>query len=288
MGRQARRQQPKARRSPLHDIAIITAVNTTYLPYLAVQLSSANENAAPTTCFDMTILHTDVIEADRFQLSALVDSRHRVRWFEFNTDLVTRLGAPPELAECNSYYLSLLGPYILADRDRAIYLDADVLVLGDLAPLWNEPLDGKATGAVRDLRATFEEADSYYQELGLPGNTPYFNAGMFLMDLEQWRDTNIPGETWGYAQRHPTGITATSPHGFNQWDQYSYNLTMIGRWKELSFHWNYSSERPMPPDLPTVVHFLGKGKPGSPTCRDEFTARFFEVLSRTPFRNWRP
>ena len=266
---------------------IITAITPNYLPYLAVLLRSLSESANQTTTVDVVVVHKGVSTADQALIRTQLDERHGLAWFEHSADEIARLNAPLEFIRCNSYFYSLLAPYILPDSDRALYLDADMLVMRDLTPLWQEPLHGHAVGAVTDWLSTFEIAVTRHKELGVPGDAPYFNAGLLLMDLNQFRADDIAATVWTHAEHHPEGLAAPSPQGFGQWDQYSYNLALVGRWHELSTHWNHFSERPVPNEAPAIVHFLGNGKPGRPTCQPHFTERFLETVSRTPWPTWR-
>lgn len=63
--------------------------------------------------------------------------------------------------------------------ERALYLDSDVLVRGDLKQLWNIDLQGKAVGAVTDIGFPMGHDHST--------KAPYFNAGVLLIDLAKAR-----------------------------------------------------------------------------------------------------
>ncbi|KIP05820.1 glycosyltransferase family 8 protein [Phlebiopsis gigantea 11061_1 CR5-6] len=63
--------------------------------------------------------------------------------------------------------------------ERALYLDADVLVCTDLRAAWNVDLAGKPVGAVIDV--------GYPQGHPAIERGPYFNAGVLLIDLAQAR-----------------------------------------------------------------------------------------------------
>lgn len=72
------------------------------------------------------------------------------------------------------------------DLKRLIYIDCDTLILGELSSLWNWELGGYICAGVR-------EAMGYYHKkaIGLKREEEYFNAGMFLVDIEKWRNENI-------------------------------------------------------------------------------------------------
>ena len=174
------------------------------------------------------------------------------------------------------------------DLERVIYLDADTLIIGDLARLWRERFDGYAAGAVLDLFPTFLDAIEHLHELNLPAATPYFNTGVLLINLELWRRVGLVPKVLKYAKCHPKGIAAPTRGGFSQWDQYGLNVAMANWCKELSVDWNFFSRLPAPSDGPFIVHFVGDAKPGTPRCQKRFSALFFDILSRTAWSSWQP
>ena len=69
-------------------------------------------------------------------------------------------------------YMSLMRlalPEILPEEYRALYLDVDTIVTGDLGPLFSASLGGCPVGGVREPSRS--------------RGVPYYNAGVLLMDL---------------------------------------------------------------------------------------------------------
>lgn len=70
---------------------------------------------------------------------------------------------------------------ILSDVDKALYIDSDVLVTGDLQRLFDVDLESNYVAAVKDMPIY---DDDYRQKIGLK---EYFNSGMMLLNLELMR-----------------------------------------------------------------------------------------------------
>ena len=85
----------------------------------------------------------------------------------------------------------LLIPELKTPLNRAIYLDADTLLTGNIAEFYNEDLENYALGAV------WEEYDQYigYPErkicMEFSDNHKYFNSGVLLIDCQKWRQNRI-------------------------------------------------------------------------------------------------
>ncbi len=166
----------------------------------------------------------------------------------------------------------------LVEAPRILYLDADVLVNRDLAPLFASPLDGALAGVVRDphnpTKATVigEPCASFELE---PGSA-CFHSGVMLIDLDGWRREPISRKVLdlyrqpGFAVRHA--------------DQCGLNIVLDGRVTLLDSCWNAAYSRY---DAPTddwqeagVIHFFSPGKPWM-QYHDSFAGRLSECQARS-------
>ncbi len=186
-------------------------------------------------------------------------------------------------------YARLLIPSILPDAaSKALYLDADILVLDDLSPILEANLDGAVVGAVLD-----ERLDSYIK-MGnrtsctgtpLPSVRDYFNAGVLLIDVATWRAQRIPERALEYLERYPNSTYS---------DQDALNAACDGAWKKLDPRWNYY-QIDLPKRItdlsaaqrPGVIHFQGWQKPWDPVSLN-VNADFYDsfrgrtLFARTP------
>lgn len=163
--------------------------------------------------------------------------------------------------------LPLVAADLLTGESRGIYLDADMLCVDDMLPLWNQPLNGLPLGAVTDMAIpTFASPRGVgdWRELGRPPDSPYFNAGMMLMDLELWRSRNLRA----MAVRH------MCQHRVDFLHQEALNVVLHGQWVGLDPRWNVIaglchrrfSRKTVPghaqaTQAPALIHFAGFFKP---------------------------
>lgn len=82
-------------------------------------------------------------------------------------------------------------PEILHDKSKVLYLDTDVIVSQSIAELFCVDLSDYAFGAVVEPAMTEHR---HLEEIGLKKNSPYFNAGMLLMNLDWFRRDDISGQ----------------------------------------------------------------------------------------------
>lgn len=152
-------------------------------------------------------------------------------------------------------FLRLMIPEIVPARyRRALYLDSDLIVRGDVADLWALPDEGKPFWAAFDegVRGT----DYVIETLSfadVPAGTPYFNSGVMLIDLPRWREERISEDAVAVLAEH-------SGHCINV-DQDALNVVAIDRWSALPPVWNtqvVGNEHwtPLSGREPRIIHFI--------------------------------
>ena len=69
--------------------------------------------------------------------------------------------------------------------DKVLYLDSDVVVVGNLKQLWETDLSEKYMGVVETTYTKGKKA------LGIPRSTPFFNDGVVLVNVDYCRENNL-------------------------------------------------------------------------------------------------
>jgi lipopolysaccharide biosynthesis glycosyltransferase len=191
-------------------------------------------------------------------------------------------------------FVRLLIPQLLpAHVEKALYLDCDMVVRDDLSELWDIPVGERALLAARDTIGTVSNQAglSNYQELGIPADAKYFNAGVLVMNLKKWRTCGTSERLLSYMRKH----SAIIKHA----DQEVLNAVLFDDWGELDYRWNWqitwrgvrigTHEREWSPNTTrkSIVHFITGEKPWLPGCDYEEKKYFFEYLDRTEWAGWR-
>lgn len=125
----------------------------------------------------------------------------------------------------------LLFPLIAPEGWRhAIYLDADMLVRGSLEPVWNLRSTVELVALVRDavVPAFGSWQGPPWRALGADPTAPYFNSGMMLFNLDEWRRSDCSNKALHLMQNF------SLPYG----DQCAINAVCTGRVFELDPIWN--------------------------------------------------
>lgn len=265
-------------------IDIVLSADERYAPYAAVVIASALDQAHEPARYRFHMLTTGVSEGVQHGLKAVV-ARYKAQIIfsvvsrcELESLASGRFGAAALLR----LYMQ---DYLPADCKRVIYLDCDVLVMEDLAVLWEVPLEQRVIAAALDLcRGSVSRQRRNFET--------YFNSGVMLIDLMAWRDEQVADRAVEYLK---TNHDSSFP------DQDALNHVLEGRWKRLETQWNfqptayaavekryahlaaYHEEMKRAVAFPCVVHFIGGVKPWHPESTHPLAPEFIRYSAQTPW-----
>jgi lipopolysaccharide biosynthesis glycosyltransferase len=161
----------------------------------------------------------------------------------------TTAGLPVSGWVSGAVYLRLSIADVLPDEPKALYLDTDLLVLGNLRPLLTLDLSGAMLAAVRDPQNPLLGggiALPGWRGLGLPGGREYFNSGVMLLDLDQARKAGLFDRARQFLEEHPEKVQF--------WDQDALNWAADDAWHRLDRTWNTFALSPLAA-RPGFIHY---------------------------------
>jgi lipopolysaccharide biosynthesis glycosyltransferase len=230
--------------------------------------------------FDICVLVEDFpLDIQEKIERSLTTSFASIRWFPVRLEKFNGFSLTSHISSRIAYARLLIPALFQPNVRRVIYLDADVLVLSDLLPLFTVDMDGAPVAAVCDL-LDGELSRGNTAVGSLPKVAAYFNSGVLLIDLPRWREEKISERAYAYLARHPQ-----SPFG----DQDALNVACDGNWTRLDQRWNFQDHFQtriidLPPSQrPAIVHFVTGQKPWLPKSLSVNSELYDAFRSRTPF-----
>lgn len=273
-----------------HDsIVVVCATDARYVIPLAVMLRSAVDNLAEGRKLIVHILYSGVNESDRVRAARnLPGDRCVIDWIPVDESKVA--GVPLWGRMPVATYFKLLMPDVLgAVVTRAIWLDCDLLLNSDLGELWDTELNGSPVGAVQDElvpMASSRGGIASRADLGIPDDSKYFNAGVMLIDLDQWRAQRVTAMALDYLKRRWKSVVF--------WDQEGLNVALAGKWMALAEKWNCNVSLPSKrggagsSSSAAILHFAGMLKPWNYRTKDPEWTLYMRCLDRTSWEGTRP
>lgn len=172
---------------------IAFCVNDRYAEYILVSIKGLLDNN--NSSFVIHVLSDYVSDIHISRLKDLIGSYSNVA---LNIIIVddSKLQGLKDTWTIYTWYRVLIPEILDADVHRVLYLDADVLVSGNIEELFFLDMTDKAIAGTID----FQSKDiSTYQRCGYEAEKEYVCAGVMLMNLDYWRMHDIANKviTWG-------------------------------------------------------------------------------------------
>lgn len=275
-------------------IHVACAARRDYVPHCAAMLHSALRR-----CDDHRIhvhfLHgPDLPRRRRERLAAMVErDGGEISFLEVADERVAGLRSSEQLPPSHWYRVFL--PELLPELDRILYLDADIIVLESLWPLWETPLQGNLLAAVTNVFQL--DHLSHLDRLEIARPESYFNSGVMVMDLAAMRAADATRAVLEYADANYDRLRLP--------EQDALNVVLGDRRLPLHPRWNCMNSVlafPWAADVlgaeaveearraPALRHFEGPSvnKPWHILCEREMRELYLEHRRHTPWPRVRP
>ena len=173
-----------------NQIPIFFATDDNYIPFLSVALQSLTDNVSPDNEYIIKILYVDIKDENKKKILKynannvnieFVDLSYYIE--EVKDQLFTRD------YYTNTTYFRLFISNLYPQYNKVLYLDSDIVVLKDVAELYNIDIEGKLIAAApEDVIQNNKVYQEYVEKVvGMASYKQYFNAGVVLMNLDEFR-----------------------------------------------------------------------------------------------------
>jgi lipopolysaccharide biosynthesis glycosyltransferase len=179
-------------------VPVVFASDDYYLPYVSAMIQSIMENAGLDNEYRVYILYRNISAGNRALLEKQVEAYPRFSLGFINvSEHIAKYTIPVNCNLTIETYFRFFMPYLLAEYDKILYFDGDMICNCDVAELYSVDLKGNTLGAARDTghlryyyssRQNKDDKIFYDVMLNLKNPTDYFNAGMLVWDIKQFRN----------------------------------------------------------------------------------------------------
>ena len=174
-------------------IPIFYACDDNFVKYTVVSLRSLMENASPSRKYRVHILHTGVSERLKKITLDMQRENFEITFDDASECLRTvKKKLPLRDYYSRTTYFRLFIAEMFPEYEKAIYIDSDTVVLGDISELYDVDIKDNYVGAANEQAMVQADVYGTYVEecLGIDRNT-YFNAGMLLINCAQFRKNKL-------------------------------------------------------------------------------------------------
>ncbi|WP_293727937.1 glycosyltransferase family 8 protein [uncultured Phascolarctobacterium sp.] len=276
------------------SINIVLATDKNYAQHATVAMTSVLCNTARPEAVHFFVIDDGIDEANKAKMrQSVAQFSAQIDFVCADTQAFSNVFVSGNLTR--AAYLRLDIPNIVPEAiKKVIYLDCDLLVLADIAELWRFDMQSKPLAAAEDfgILSSKGKCAEKAKNLGWQPQYSYFNSGVLLMDLQQWRQENISAKL----------VQLIAEKKFRHHDQDALNYLFMNRWAALPLRWNV-----IPPvfnmmlrivwnktlrrkalvalaDI-AILHYAGGYKPWEYAVYKGFNDKYYEYLSLTEYRD---
>lgn len=180
----------------LREIPIFFACDEGFVKYTMVSIKSIMENASRDRRYHIYILHMGILAATQSRVTAMADADFDIDFVDVTEKMNSIAGKLPiRDYYSNTTYFRLFIPDMFPQYRKALYIDSDTIVAGDISQMYDYRLGRLYAGVCPDRVVAQNEILGEYVEkvLGVK-REKYFNAGVMLINCSQFRENHLLDE----------------------------------------------------------------------------------------------
>ena len=243
-------------------VPVFLTINSAYAPYAAAAIHSLVQHADPKRYYRVIILHDGLNLVNRWRLRNLVTRNVAVQFKKMTRSLYLKAivayctrrqkGAGDFFSSAVYYYRAFI-PLMFPLYRKAVYIDSDTILRGDIGELYDIDLGDNAMAAMVDPKVTVipEFRDYVDNALGVP-HKEYVNSGVQVMDLRKMRKMKYLSTMIDLIKKYDADLVAP--------DQDYLNVILRGKILKLDPVWNAEPVKDLPRNV-KLVHFNLFNKP---------------------------
>lgn len=238
------------------EIPIFFACDDNFVKFTLVSLYSIKKNASAAYDYKIYVLHTGITGRMMNLLYDLSDEHFSVVFrdvTEYLKSISDKLPLRDYYSKTTYYRLYIAELY--TEYDKAIYIDSDTVVQGDISELYNTDIGDCFVGACHEqAMVQASEFGEYVESVVGVNRHNFFNAGLLLINCDEFRAHLVLDKFIHYLHTYNFVVTQ---------DEDYLNLICKDHVYWLDQRWNTEvfGEIPYPPEEAKMIHYIMVNKP---------------------------
>lgn len=280
----------------LNHINVLFSSDNNYAQHLCAAIYSLLAHNQKFDNVNIYIVDNEIHEENKERIQKCIDiyKNAKIQWIDFSFwKEQLNLNMQWDIS-ISSYARLFIDKMLPNDIEKILYLDCDIIVCDCLSSLWNMKLDKTILAAVQDTIG-----DNTKAAVGLQPMDRYFNAGVLLINLIEWRDNQIGerclkfiNDRHGTVTHHDQGVLNGVLR--NNW----YRLPLRNNIMTIHYivnkqkidncfndHSDYYSEEEIiaAKEHPAILHFTPSftSRPWVKNCKHPLKNKYWEALKHT-------
>lgn len=170
-------------------IPIFYACDDAFVKYTVVSMHSLIKNASREHKYVLHILYTEISDEMKNVVNKLADDCFEIRFVDVTPYLQSISDKLPlrDYYSKTTYYRLFIAE-MFPDYTKAVYIDSDTVVRGDISKVYLTDIKDAYLGACHEqVMVQIEQYGSYVERVVGVSRYNFFNAGLMLINCEQFR-----------------------------------------------------------------------------------------------------
>ena len=170
-------------------IPIFYACDDAFVKYTVVSMHSLIKNASREHKYILHILYTEISDEMKAVVNKMADECFEIRF----VDVTQYLQSISEKLPLRDYYSKttyyrLFIAEMFPDYSKAVYIDSDTVIRGDISKVYLTDIKDAYLGACHEqVMVQIDESGTYVEKVVGVSRYNFFNAGLMLINCEQFR-----------------------------------------------------------------------------------------------------
>ena len=239
-----------------HRIPVFYACDDNFVKYTIVSLNSMIQNASKAEQYHIYILHTFITDGMKAKLLELQNENFEISFCDVTRQLESIYDRLPirDYYSKTTYYRLFIAE-LFPQYEKAIYIDSDTIVQGDISKLYNIDIGDSYIGACHEqAMVQVDEFGTYAEKVVGVSRYNFFNAGMIVINCRQFREHRVLDRFIDYLHEYDFVVTQ---------DEDYLNLICKDRVHWLDQRWNTEifGDIGFPIEEANILHYIMTNKP---------------------------
>lgn len=265
---------------------IATSLNSQYMRYTCVMLTSLFENQPKDVDIHIYLLQSNLTSEDKFYLQQVVDFYGgTLHLIQMDTAIFPEECPVSECWSLEIYYRLALLDLLPKDVDRLLYLDVDIIVNKSLEDMYFNNFEGNMLCACADIPFTahFNSKWNIFNDFLEKGMT-YFNSGVMLLNIEAMRGKYSLKDYLEVAQKLNYNLVAPDQDLLNyvHWNEVKLlNENVYDLFAKVAYNYDIHYEEVK--EQVAIIHFAGDKPWHGNSVHYDIEQLWWDYAKKTPF-----
>lgn len=286
-----------------YEMNVIYSSDNNYVQHMGVSIWSLLEKNTEFKRINIYIIENKIDKENKNKIESFRKnfSNLNIIWISFEEyEKQLKLDMEWEIA-ISAYARLFVGEMLPLTVKKILYLDCDTVICDSLVKLWDFNLKNKIVGVIQDT-----VGDEVKIKLDIPKEEKYFNSGVLLIDMDNWRKNQIGNkciqliqEYKGNVCHHDQGVLNAVLKDYKSFIPMRYNMITVHYFFDMKKIRKYYSEKaPFYSDQeiefaknhPAILHFTPSftSRPWIKGCLHPYRKMYWDVLRKTPWKDQKP